>query len=142
MRTNRQIERLHLRCGSAAVRGSFPQPRRHCTPIFELEEAAMNNKELLALGMFGSGSRLGDRIEMLLERGRDFSPRTSLNRVGASAVALVGGLIGGAFTPRLIAFAQATPQFEVASVKPTDPNANEALDLVVSPGGRLKATIL
>ncbi|HEY1757755.1 MAG TPA: TIGR03435 family protein [Bryobacteraceae bacterium] len=78
----------------------------------------MKTEELLALGMFGGRSRLGERIEMLLERGRDFSPQASKARLGVSALALAGSLIAGAFAPRFIAFAQATPQFEVASVKP------------------------
>ncbi len=55
---------------------------------------------------------------MLLVRGRVFSPRASWTRVAASAFALVGCVIAGSFAPRLIAFAQAMPQFEVASVKP------------------------
>src|SRR5579863_462956 len=81
----------------------------------------MRTKELLALGVFGRGSRLVDRIEMLLERGRTFSPRASVSRVTASVVALLGCMIAGAFLPRLIAFAQARPSFEVATIKPSDP---------------------
>ena len=78
----------------------------------------MRTEELLALGMFGRGSRLGERIEMLLVHGRDFSPRASVSRVAASAVAMLACVIAGSFAPRLIAFAQTAPQFEVASVKP------------------------
>lgn len=78
----------------------------------------MRTEERLALGMFGRGSRLGNRIELLLERGRDFSARASMARVAVSAVALTGCVIAGAFAPRLIAFAQERPSFEVASVKP------------------------
>ena len=58
---------------------------------------------------------------MLLERGRAFSPRASKVRVAASAVALMGCLIAGSLAPKLIAFAQAKPAFEVASVKPANP---------------------
>lgn len=75
-------------------------------------------EELLALGVFGRGSRLRERIEILLERGREFSPRVSRVRVAASVLALAGCVIAGSLAPRLIAFAQATPQFDVASVKP------------------------
>ncbi len=46
--------------------------------------------EALASGIFGGGSRLSERIEMLLERGRDFSPRASMGRVVASGIALLG----------------------------------------------------
>jgi uncharacterized protein (TIGR03435 family) len=78
----------------------------------------MRTKELLALGVFGGGSRLVDRIERLLERGRVFSPRASRGRIATSLVALLGCLIAGALAPRLIAFAQTRPAFEVASVRP------------------------
>jgi uncharacterized protein (TIGR03435 family) len=77
------------------------------------------SRELLAVGIFGSKSRFGDRIEVLLRRGRTFSPRTSAGGVVASALVLSGLMLAGAFAPRWIAFAQQSPQpsFEVASVK-------------------------
>jgi uncharacterized protein (TIGR03435 family) len=92
-------------------------------------------EELLALGMFGRGSRLGARIEMLLERGRVFSPRVSMSRVAASALVLLGCVIAGAVAPRLIAFAQARPAFEVASVKPVKPGTHGEPSVEPSPGG-------
>jgi uncharacterized protein (TIGR03435 family) len=85
---------------------------------------ATRTEEVLALGMFGRGSRLVDRIERLLERGRVFSPRASPGRIAASAVALFGCVIAGALAPRLIAFAQTRPSFEVASVRPDDGRGN------------------
>ena len=51
--------------------------------------------ELLALGMFGSSSRLWQRVEVLLERGREFSPRVSRMRVAVSAVTLLACAIAG-----------------------------------------------
>jgi uncharacterized protein (TIGR03435 family) len=77
----------------------------------------MRTEELLALGMFGRGSRLRERIEMLLERGRDFSPRVSKGRLAVGAAALLGCVIAGSLAPRWIAFAQAGPEFEVASIR-------------------------
>jgi uncharacterized protein (TIGR03435 family) len=77
----------------------------------------MRTKELLALGMFGRGSRLSERVERLLERGREFSPRASMGRVAASVAALLGCVMAGSMAPRLIAFAQERPVFEVASVR-------------------------
>jgi hypothetical protein len=71
----------------------------------------------LASGIFGSGSRTGERIEMLLRRGRDFSPGASLARVGVSTMMLLAFVIAGSHVPRWIAFAQ-RPSFEVASIKP------------------------
>jgi uncharacterized protein (TIGR03435 family) len=95
----------------------------------------VRTEELLALGMFGRGSRLGDRIERLLEHGRDFSSRVSMTRVAASAVLLLGCVIAGSFAPRLIAFAQTRPQFEVASVKLVKPGAATEPTIQTSPDG-------
>ncbi len=77
----------------------------------------MRTEELLALGMFGRGSRLGERIEMLLKRGREFSPCASFAHVAGSALVLLALVVAGSIAPRWIAFAQARPAFEVASVK-------------------------
>jgi uncharacterized protein (TIGR03435 family) len=78
-----------------------------------------DSRELLAVGMFGNRSRLGERIEMLLRRGRTFSTRASVRGVAASIVALSALLLAGSLAPRWIAFAQeaGSPSFEVASVK-------------------------
>ena len=99
------------------------------------------SRELLAVGIFGSASP-GDRIEMLLKRVREFSPRASLARVGASAVVLLMLTIAGAFAPRWIAFAQQPdrPSFEVASVKPGDPGSSAQGPLFMRPGGRFVCT--
>jgi uncharacterized protein (TIGR03435 family) len=77
-------------------------------------------RELLAVGILGFNSSLGDRIEMLLRRGRTFSPRASFAELALSAVVLGGLLLAGSLAPRWIAFAQQRPRpsFEVASVKP------------------------
>jgi uncharacterized protein (TIGR03435 family) len=77
----------------------------------------MPTEELLALGVFERGSALRERVEMLLERGREFSPRVSRARLALSTIALAGCVVAGSIAPRLIAFAQ-QPVFEVASVKP------------------------
>jgi len=77
----------------------------------------------LASGVFGRGSRIGDRIEMLLQSGRYFSTRVSLRRVAAGVFALCCLAAGGSFAPRWIAFAQAPSgklAFEVASIRPHD----------------------
>jgi|SRR5579863_554092 len=80
----------------------------------------MRNREILALGIFSSGSRLGDRIELLLRRGRTFSTRISAARVAVSCIALFGSFIGSALAPRLLAFAQPLPSFDAASVRPNN----------------------
>jgi uncharacterized protein (TIGR03435 family) len=95
------------------------------------------SRELLAVGIFGA-SKLGDRIEMLLKRGRNFSPRASFGRVAVGAIALFAITLAGSRAPRWIAFAQQAPRpsFEVASIKPgnsDDPSSG----FFLQPGGRL-----
>ncbi len=77
----------------------------------------MRNRELLALGIFSSGSRLGDRIELLLRHGRTFSPQISGARVAVSCTALLGFFIGSSLAPRLFAF---QPAFDAASIRPNN----------------------
>jgi uncharacterized protein (TIGR03435 family) len=92
------------------------------------------HQELLAVGIFGA-SKLGDRIEILLQRGRDFSPRASLGRVAVTAIVLLAFALVGSRAPRWIAFAQQTPRpsFEVASIKPGDPSSRQ-IGIGVRPG--------
>jgi len=87
------------------------------------------SRELPAVGIFGSKSRILERIEVLLRRGRTFSPRASAIGVATSGVALGVLMLAASLVPRWIAFAEktATPKFEVASIKPCEGG---------SPGGR------
>src|SRR5271165_4326089 len=85
----------------------------------------IDSRELLAAGVLGDDSRIGERIEALLRRGRTFSPQASATGVAVS-VAVMGGLIlAGSLAPRWIAFAQ-QPRltFEVASIKPSNAATN------------------
>jgi uncharacterized protein (TIGR03435 family) len=123
----RQIEiEREAACDDWVVSGT-DSPKHYARSLLHLYEIKSSDRprgELLAAGMFGNASRLGARIEALLHRGRNFSPRTSFERVtlSASALVLVCGL--AALCPRWVAFAQKSdgPQFEVASVRPSDPN--------------------
>lgn len=90
--------------------------------------------ELLGLGMFGR-SQVRGRIEMLLQRGRVFSARTSWARVVVSVAAMAGLVISGANAPRWIAFAQTRPAFEIASVKAIKPGTHAEPSLETSPIG-------
>jgi uncharacterized protein (TIGR03435 family) len=67
----------------------------------------------------------------MLRRGRTFSPRASSAGITASAVALAALLFAGSLTPRWIAFAQqpARPEFEAASVKPSNSSRESERDL-------------
>jgi bla regulator protein BlaR1 len=97
------------------------------------------DKELLAVGILGT-AKLGDRIEMLLKRGRDFSPRASFGRVAVCAIALLAITLAGSRAPHWIAFAQQAPRpsFEVTSVKPADTN-DQRFFIGSQPGGRFTA---
>ncbi len=81
-----------------------------------------DSREMLAVGIFGSRSRIGERIEVLVRRMRAFSPRASCTGISASLAVLAGLMIAGSLAPRWIAFAQDQPRltFEAASVKPAD----------------------
>jgi uncharacterized protein (TIGR03435 family) len=98
------------------------------------------SRELLAVGIFGTNSGIGDRIETLLCGGRTFSPRTSATGVIASAIVLSCLMLAASLAPRWIAFAQqpAGPSFEVASVKPNT-GSSHLVHLQPSPGGRFNA---
>src|SRR6185369_150343 len=74
------------------------------TRLFELCSA--RRRQLLATGMAGRASHLGERIEALLRAGRDFAPRVSLGRVALGALVLAGLVVAGAQAPHWIAFAQ------------------------------------
>ncbi|HEX4278244.1 MAG TPA: M56 family metallopeptidase [Bryobacteraceae bacterium] len=110
--------------------------------LFEMRWA--RQKEALAPGLFGRGTCVGDRIEMLLRRGRTFSPRASGGGMAASGLALCALMLAGSLAPRWIAFAQEQhrPSFEVASVKPT-PVARSGNEygtyFRTLPGGRFSA---
>ena len=69
--------------------------------LYELRFAVPRRSEILAAGIFGGGSRLGERIEALLRRGGNFAPRASMQSVAASVLVLlfIGGL--ASLSPRL-----------------------------------------
>jgi beta-lactamase regulating signal transducer with metallopeptidase domain len=67
--------------------------------LFELREAKRG--EMLASGILGRHSRLGDRIEILLQRGRAFSPKTSPKGVATSAAALAILMLAGSIAPSI-----------------------------------------
>jgi len=100
--------------------------------------------ELLAVGIFGRAS-LSGRIETLLKRGREFSPRASRARIAASVAILLTFAAAGALAPRWIVFAQKPaftqqsnrPTFEVAAIKPCEGNAGGRSGVVLPSPGRL-----
>jgi uncharacterized protein (TIGR03435 family) len=97
--------------------------------------------ELLASGIFGGSSRLGDRIEMILRRSHSFSARVSWARIAACVLALLAFALAASRAPRFIALAQSAdrPSFEVAAVKPGDPK-DPRFGIIMRPGGRFITT--
>jgi len=95
--------------------------------LFEL--CWTRRREPLAAGMADHASLLGERIEVLLRRGRESGPHISLARVTLSAVILLALVVAGAQTPRWIAFAQEPdspqpPDAPAASSEPAEPSAD------------------
>ena len=90
------------------------------TRLFEL--CAVRRRQLLATGMAGRASHLGERIEALLRSGRDFTPHVSLVRVTLCAAMLFALVLLTAQTPHWIAFAQERPEAPVAPIAPEPPH--------------------
>jgi bla regulator protein blaR1 len=89
--------------------------------LFEL--CFTRRRALLATGMAERASQLGDRIEMLLRRQREFNARVSLLRIAACAAVLLFLVAVGSQAPRWIAFAQSDP---VAAPAPSKSRATPA----------------
>lgn len=103
--------------------------------LFELCFA--RRRMLLASGMAGRASHLGERIEMLLHRSREFTPKASMARVALSTAVLLAFAIAGAQAPRWVAFAHEIPavaqeaalafaQDQTAPAAPSTPAAQSA----------------
>jgi hypothetical protein len=94
--------------------------------LFEL--CTSRRRALLASGIADGGSQLGDRIAMLLRRGRQFNPQASALRVSICAAAMLFLVVAASRTPAWIAFAQAqrpVSQPEADAIEKT-PRAPEA----------------
>jgi beta-lactamase regulating signal transducer with metallopeptidase domain len=87
------------------------------TRLFELCSA--QRRHVLATGMADRASHLGERIEMLLRRGREFVPGASLGRVAASVAVLLALVLAGAQAPQWVAFAQ--DRLALVPPEPPDP---------------------
>jgi bla regulator protein blaR1 len=74
-------------------------------------------REMLAVGICGRGSELGNRIEALLRRGH-FTARASAAAVISGALGLGGLMVAGSFAPRWMAFAQNRSAFDAVSIRP------------------------
>jgi uncharacterized protein (TIGR03435 family) len=143
----RQIEReREIACDDWVVArtGSLPaDARAYAESLARLSELRWARKEAaagnaLASGIFGGGSRVGERIELLLGRGREVSGRASGGRVAMSIAALLGFVITASIAPRWVAFAQARLAVETPAVKRAEPRERE-VSVAAPPRGRLMA---
>jgi beta-lactamase regulating signal transducer with metallopeptidase domain len=89
--------------------------------LFEL--CGTRYRTVLAAGMAGSASHLGERIEILLGRGRQFTPRPSLMRIACTVTALLLFVAVGSRAPRWIVLAQ-SPSAPAAGFRGPVPVAN------------------
>jgi beta-lactamase regulating signal transducer with metallopeptidase domain len=106
----RQVEReTELACDDWVV-SMTGEARPYAASLARLFEVCGSRRRLLlAAGMAGTGSHLGQRIETLLDRGRQFTARVSLARVAVAAAALLLLVGAGSRTPRWIVLAQSAP---------------------------------
>jgi Protein of unknown function (DUF3738)/BlaR1 peptidase M56 len=122
----------------ARTRSARPYARS-LLKLYELRSAQRQaaRRGLLASGIFGAGSRLGERIETLLSCGHDFAPRASLLRVAAGITALIAIGAVASLSPAWIALAQAPrPAFDVSSIKLNTDQTN-GITFADREGGRL-----
>ncbi|MDR3702895.1 MAG: M56 family metallopeptidase [Candidatus Sulfopaludibacter sp.] len=92
------------------------------------------DREILATGMAGRGSQLGDRIEMLVRRTGEAAHRGSLARVGFCTAVLLALLVGGSRAPRWVAFAQDAPPRALAHPVVLFANPQSFLGALVAAG--------
>jgi len=87
--------------------------------LFEL--CGTRYRTVLATGMAGSASHLGERIEILLDGRRQFTPRASHTRVAVTAAALLLLVAVGTRAPRWAVLAQSSPVPSSAARRPVGP---------------------
>jgi beta-lactamase regulating signal transducer with metallopeptidase domain len=80
--------------------------------LFEL--CAAQRGILLSSGIADGGSQLGNRIALLLRRGREFTPRASVLRVSLCTAVLLLFVVAGSRAPAWMAFAQSSARPPVA----------------------------
>jgi beta-lactamase regulating signal transducer with metallopeptidase domain len=141
--TLRQLAReRELACDDWVV-SRIGEARSYAASLARLFEVCRAQRRVvLATGMAESASRLGERIETLLANGRQFSPRTSLLRVGVATIALVALLAAGAQAPHWVVLAQsgagAAPAGDQPhATKPVNPRGSFLAALVAAGYGDL-----
>jgi beta-lactamase regulating signal transducer with metallopeptidase domain len=122
----RQIEREREFACDDWVVAATGQARPYAASLARLFELCFTRRrQVLATGMAEHASQLGDRIEMLLRRSREFRAHASIGRVAACAGVLAILVVGAAQAPQWIAFAQDAPA-PMAAAEPLAPLAPPA----------------
>ena len=103
--------------------------------LFEICRA--QRRIALASGMAESASRLGQRIEILLAAGRQFTTRTSLLRVGVVAAALLVLVAAGGQAPHWLVLAQSPAPPSADNSRPVNPHGSFLAALVAAGYGNL-----
>jgi hypothetical protein len=91
---------------TGAVR-PYAETLAHMAELRWQNAGSYRTQEALASGVFGRGSRIGNRIEAILNAGREFSTRISATRVITGCSVLCCLAAAGTFAPRWVAFAKA-----------------------------------
>jgi beta-lactamase regulating signal transducer with metallopeptidase domain len=141
--TLRQIAReRELACDDWVV-SRIGEARPYAASLARLFEVCRGQRRVvLATGMAGRASQLGERIETLLASGRQFSARASFIRVGITTVALLALVAAGAQAPHWIALAQSpttttTPTPAGDAPRPVNPHGSFLAALVAAGYGNL-----
>ena len=82
------------------------------------EVCFVRRRMVLASGMAERASHLGERIQMLLHRSREYTPKASMARVALCTAILLAIAIAGAQAPRWLAFAQEAPRAAAPQTAP------------------------
>ena len=124
----RQIDReRELACDDWVV-AATGAARPYAASLARLFELCTSRRGvLLASGIADGGSQLGNRIALLLRRGREFSPQTSALRVSACAAVMLILMIAASRTPAWIAFAQTKSPVSRAQAKAIEESPQGAL---------------
>ena len=105
----RQIGRERELAADDWVVARTGEARPYAATLARLFEACRARRAMiLAAGMAGSGSHLGDRIEVLLASGRQFTTRASAARIVPAALALLVMAVAGVRAPHFVVLAQST----------------------------------
>ena len=106
--------------------------------LFEL--CTTRRRTLLASGIADGGSQLGNRIALLLGRGREFTPQASSLRVALCTAALLILVIAGSRAPAWMAFAQTPVTAPEAPAPASARQASPAPALAAGPRSRARRT--